>query len=336
MRVTAVVLTYNGRELLDVVMPTLLGQTYDDFAVVVVDDGSSDGTGDHVRARWPDVRLLETPVNRGVAAALNRGLAAAEGEYVALLNNDLELEPDWLERLVGVLERHPEAASATGKLLNFHRRGEIDAAGDLMRWSGAPDQRGHGEPDRGQYDEPQAVFSPCAGAAVYRRSAFADVGPFDEDFVAYLEDIDWGFRAQLAGYSSRYDPRAVAYHVGGATTSREPSKYVALRRRNQILVIAKNYPVAALIRHAPALLLHQGGWIVASVRDHTFRRHLGALASAARALPATLRKRRDVQRRRRVTLAQLDAVISPEVYAGASPLQRLSSIAAATFGRRRD
>jgi GT2 family glycosyltransferase len=335
MRVTAVVLTYNGRELLDVVMPTLLGQTYRDFTVVVVDDASSDGTGDHVLARWPEARLLETPVNRGVAAALNRGLAAAEGEYVALLNNDLELEPDWLERLVGVLDAHPEAASATGKLLNFHRREEIDAAGDLMRWSGAPDQRGHGEVDRGQYDEPQAVFSPCAGAAVYRRSAFADVGTFDEDFVAYLEDIDWGFRAQLAGYSSRYEPGAVAYHVGGATTSRQPDRFVALRRRNQILVVAKNYPVAALIRHAPAIALHQGGWIVASIRTHTLRRHLGALASAGRLLPPTLRKRRDVQRRRRVTLTQLDAVISPEVYDGATPWQRLGSIAGAIVGLRR-
>ncbi len=335
MRVTAVVLTYNGRELLDIVLPTLVGQTYRDFEIVVVDDASSDGTGDHVRARWPEVRLVEIPVNRGVAAALNRGVAAATGDYVALLNNDLELEPDWLERLVGVLDRHPEAASATGKLLNFHRRDRIDAAGDLMRWSGAPDQRGHGEPDRGQYDEPEAVFSPCAGAALYRSSAFADVGPFDEDFVAYLEDIDWGFRAQLAGYSSRYDPGAVAYHVGGATTGRQPERYVALRRRNQILVIAKNYPLAALIRHAPAILLHQGGWIVAGIRDRTLRRHLGALAAAARALPAALRKRREVQRRRRVTVAELDRVISPEVYAGATPGQRLSSIAGEVFGRRR-
>jgi hypothetical protein len=335
MRVTAVVLTYNGRELLDIVLPTLLGQTYRDLMVVVVDDASTDGTIAHVRGRWPSVRLVETPVNRGVAAALNRGLEAAGGsEYVALLNNDLELQPDWLELLVGVLDAHPEAASATGKLLNFHRRDEIDAAGDLMRWSGAPDQRGHGELDRGQYDSPQAVFSPCAGAALYRRRAFDDVGTFDEDFVAYLEDIDWGFRAQLAGYTSRYEPRAVAYHVGGATTSREPARYVALRRRNQILVVVKNYPAAALLRHAPALLLHQGGWIVASIRERTLRRHLGALGCAARALPKMLPKRRAIQRARRVTVAELDAVMSAEVYAGATPAQRLSSIAAAALGRQ--
>lgn len=333
MRVTAVVITYNGRDLLDLVMPTLLGQTYRDFCVVVVDDASTDGTAAHVRARWPSVRLVEGAVNAGVAVALNRGLAAAEGEYVALLNNDLELRPDWLERLVAVLDAHPEAASATGKLLNFHRRGELDAAGDLMRWSGAPDQRGHGEVDRGQFDAPEAVFSPCAGAALYRRSAFSAVGEFDEDFFAYLEDIDWGFRAQLAGYSSRYEPRAVAYHVGGATTGRTPDRFVALRRRNQILVVVKNYPLRALVRHAPAILLHQGGWIVASLRDGTLRRHLGALAAAGRALPATLRKRRVVQRGRRVSLAELDAVISPEVYAGATCRERLASIGAA-LGRR--
>ncbi|HEX3872627.1 MAG TPA: glycosyltransferase family 2 protein, partial [Solirubrobacteraceae bacterium] len=241
-RVTAIVLTYDGRDMLDVVVPSLRAQRYDSFTIVIVDNGSSDGTAEHVRDRWPDVDLIEIPENVGVAAALNRGVAAAPGEYIALLNNDLELEPDWLGELVGALDRHPGAASATGKLLNFHRRDEFDAAGDLMRWSGAPDQRGHGEPDRGQYDEPAAVFSPCAGAALYRRSALTEVGPFDEDFFAYMEDIDWGFRAQLAGYASRYEPAAVAYHVGGATTARDAPRYVALQRRNQILLVIKNYP----------------------------------------------------------------------------------------------
>ncbi|HEY5198079.1 MAG TPA: glycosyltransferase family 2 protein [Solirubrobacteraceae bacterium] len=328
-RVTAVVLTYDGRDLLDILIPSLRAQRYSDMSIVIVDNGSSDGTAGHVNERWPDARLIEIPVNIGVAAALNRGVRAADGEYVALLNNDLELEPDWLGALVGVLDRHPEAASATGKLLNFHRRRELDAAGDLMRWSGAPDQRGHGEPDRGQYDDAVAVFSPCAGAALYRRSSFDAVGLFDEDFFAYMEDIDWGFRAQLAGFASRYEPAAVAYHVGGATTAREPGRYVALQRRNQILLVLKNYPLAALVRHAPAILLHQAGWVASSRRDGVLREHVAALRSAARAVPGTVRKRRPIQRGRRATVAQLTDVMSPEVYAGSTPRERLRSMARA-------
>jgi GT2 family glycosyltransferase len=325
-RVTAVVLTYDGRQLLDIILPSLMSQRYRDFDVLVVDNGSRDGTGAHVRERWPEVRLIEIPDNVGVAAALNRGLRAVSSEYVALLNNDVELEPDWLGELVRVLDEHPEAASATGKLLNFYRRTELDGAGDLMRWSGAASHRGFGEPDSGRYNSPAEVFSPCAGAALYRRRAFEDVGLFDEDFFAYLEDIDWGFRAQLAGYAARYDPAAVAYHIGGATTARASRRYVALLRRNQILVVAKDYPLGALVRHAPKLVIHQGAWIVASARERTLRRHLTALADAVRMLPIILRKRRAIQRGRRVTYRQLDAVMTPEPYAGDTVRQRLGSM----------
>ena len=176
-RVTAIVLSYDGRELLEVIMPSLFAQDYRDFRVLVVDNGSRDGSAALVRERWPQAEVLEIPHNVGVAAALNRGLArAAPSELVALLNNDLELEPGWLGWLVRALEEHPQAGSATGKMLNFERRGELDGAGDLLMWSGAASHRGFGEPDDGGYDEPAWVFSPCAGAALYRRAAFADVG----------------------------------------------------------------------------------------------------------------------------------------------------------------
>src|SRR5436190_24280141 len=214
--VTALVLSYNGRELLDVALPTLLAQTYPDLAVTVIDNGSTDGTGGYVRERWPEVEVLRLESNIGVAAALNRGIEGADGELVALLNNDIELEPPWLARLVDDLKQHPQAASASGKMLRFDQRDVIDAAGDGMRWSGAGFGRGVGELDRGQYDRAEEVFSACAGAALYRRAALYDVGPFDEDFFAYLEDVDWGLRSQLRGFTSRYVPGAVAYHMRGA------------------------------------------------------------------------------------------------------------------------
>ncbi len=336
-RVTAVVLTYDRRDLLDVILPSLERQTLGDLRVVVVDNGSRDDSAAYVRERWAAMEVLALPSNVGVAAALNRGLAAAEGsEHVALLNNDLELEPDYLELLVQTLDRHPEAASATGKMLSFHDRAQFDGAGDQFMWSGAATHRGFGERDTGQYDRPEAVFSPCAGAAVFRRAAFDVVGPFDEDFFAYLEDIDWGLRAQLAGFSARYEPAAVAFHMGGATTQGDRRRYDRLLRRNQLWLIAKNYPAPALVRHAGKLVLHQGGWIVSAAREGALREQLAALVAALRGLPGVMRKRRAVQATRRVSLAELDAVVSPEPYAGDSFARRLRSIGGelATLWRR--
>jgi hypothetical protein len=334
-RVCAVVLSFQGRSLLETMLPTLLAQSYRDLDVVVVDDGSNDGTVEWLSESWPDVRVVANPVNRGVAVSLNRGVEAAGAEYVALLNNDLELDPDWLGELVRALDEHPEAASATGKLLNFQRRGEIDAAGDLMRWSGMSDHRGRAEPDDGRYDEPDAVFSPCAGAALYRRTSFEDVGTFDEDFFAYLEDVDWGFRAQLGGYSARYQPSAIAYHVGGATTMRNPGRFVALQRRNHLLVVLKDYPTGALIRHAPKVLALQAGWLLASARDGILRAHLRGLIEVCRLLPRMLGKRRAIQRGRRVGLAQLDVAMTPEIYATAGLGESLTSLARALLRSQR-
>jgi GT2 family glycosyltransferase len=160
-------------------------------------------------------------------------------------------------------------------------------------------------------------------------AAFTDVGPFDGDFFAYLEDIDWGFRAQLRGWTARYEPAAVVHHVGGATTNRNARFFGMLQRRNQLLLVIKDYPGKALLRHAPKVALHHAGWLVASVRDGVLPDHLKALAQVVRMLPATLRKRRAIQRGRRVPLERLDAVMSPEPYAGDSVAQRLRSMAAA-------
>ncbi len=328
-RVTAVVLTFNGRELLDRMLPTLLAQRYPDFEVVVVDDGSSDGTAAHLHERWPEVRVIENPANLGVAASLNRGVEAADGEYVALLNNDLELDPDWLDALVGTLDRHPGAASATGLLLDFHDRDRIEAAGDLMRWSGMSGHLRDGQSVEQGRGEAAAVFSPCAGAALYRRTALAEVGAFDEDFFAYLEDIDWGFRAQLAGHGARYEPAAVAYHMGGATTGRQLSRFVALQRRNNILVVLKNYPPAALLRHLPKVLAFQVVTLLASARDGILVAHLRGLAQVVGMLPRMLRKRHAIQRTRRASLDELNALMSPELYAGGSSGDRLRAVARA-------
>jgi GT2 family glycosyltransferase len=336
-RITIAVLNYNGRELLDVVVPSVLAlRGAEDARLMVVDNGSGDGSPEHVRARWPALEVLEIPQNIGVAAALNRAIAATETELLALLNNDIELEPDWLEELVGALAVHPGAASASGKLLRFHDRTTIDAAGDLMLWSGAVVNRGHGMRDEGQFEEPQAVFAACAGAALYRREAFDAVGPFDESFFAYLEDVDWGVRAQLAGLESRYVPSAVGYHMGGATTSARKGFYGRLQRRNTLLLIVKDFPSGALLRHGWKIVLNQLLWLVASARDGMLAEQLRAWAEFLGRLPAALRARRVVQSTRVAGTRELSAAIEASLpWRGSRIEHLLFELAPLTASRRR-
>lgn len=311
--VSVVIPSWNGRELLSVVLPSLSAQTLTPLEVIVVDNGSSDGSVEWLRSEWAEVVVLVLAENVGFAAGVNRGIERARGDYVALVNNDVELHPDCLRELVAALERDPGAASAASKMLGYVDRGIIDAAGDTLRWSGIALQRGRGEIDRGQYNSPERVFSACGGAALYRRAAFGEVGLFDEAFFAYLEDVDWGFRAQLAGFGCAYVPEAVAYHMGSASTRREgrpDSFFYALPRRNDIWMVLKNYPGSALARYALVLFANQALGLVVALRDGMAGPHLRALAAAVPGLPRVLRQRRAIQRARRVGRAELEPLIT--------------------------
>lgn len=291
-------------------LPTLAAQHYTDFATLVVDNGSTDDTVAYLQREWPDIRVVALPENLGFAAAVNRGIAATSGEFVALLNNDVELDPDWLGELVTALDSHPNAASATPKLMSYYDHSVLDGAGDELSWSGVSIRRGYRQRDTGQYDAPEEVFSACASAALYRRSALDGIGLFDEDLFAYLEDVDWGFRARLAGYGCRYVPSSRAYHMAGATTDRVDGLGTYLSRRNVIALVLKNYPARSLLRHLPDLTLEQLLGLVLSVHQGVARAQLRAWLDALRQLPTTLRKRRDVQRARVIGHAQLDTMVT--------------------------
>ena len=313
MSVSVVIPTWNGRAMLDLALDSLDRQSLTPLEVIVVDNGSTDGTVEHLRERRPEVEVVALAENAGFAAGVNRGLERARGEYVALVNNDVELHPDCLRELAAALERDAGAASAASKMLRFDDRSVIDATGDTLRWSGVALQRGQGERDTGQYDRPERVFSACAGAALYRRSAFAAVGMFDEAFFAYLEDVDWGFRAQLAGHGCAYVPTAIAYHVGSASTRREGKPdpfFYGLPRRNDVWLVLKNYPAGALLRAAPLLLVNHAGLVYVAIRDGMARAHFAALRAAVAGLPRVLRQRRAIQAARRVGRRELDPLIT--------------------------
>jgi GT2 family glycosyltransferase len=311
-RVSAAVLNFNGRDLLGVILPSLAAQEYRDFETIVVDDCSSDDSVEYLRREWPAVRVVPAgETNVGVSAALNAAVRAAAGELVALLNNDIELHPRWLGELVAALDRHPEAATAAGKLLDYQRRERIDGAGDVFTRAGMAWGRGSGQLDRGQYDRPEEVFAPTAGAGLYRASALADVGPFDESFIAYFEDVDWGLRAQLAGYRSRYVPSAVGYHMGSATTRGDASsRYYELQRRNTLAVLIKDVPARVMLRNAHVIVWAQLLGFGYSARAGMLRAHLRAVRGALRGAPSWLRARRTIMHERRIEAREFDRFVS--------------------------
>jgi GT2 family glycosyltransferase len=297
-RVVAVVTNWNGVHLLDETLAGIEAQGFPDLETLVVDNGSMDGSLEHLAERWPDVHVLKLGENVGFAVAVNRGFEASAGDYVAVLNNDMTLEPGWAGTLANALDRTPAAASAVGKLLVASRPDVLDGAGDVIGWDGYCVRRGRGEADRAQYDEPELVFSACAGAAMYRRAAFESVGPFDERFFIYVEDADWGFRAQLAGHDCLYEPEAVAHHVGGATTGGMSGLELYLFHRNTVSMMVKDFPLAALAMHSPWAVGRRLASLAKATRAGQGRIVLRAWRDALRDLPASIRLRRPIQRNR--------------------------------------
>jgi GT2 family glycosyltransferase len=325
--VSVVIPNWNGVELLkSISLPSLAVQTFSDFSITVVDNGSIDESAAYLRSAWPDISVIEVSENSGFAAAVNRGITSTDAEFVALMNNDIELEAKWLEEMVSAARQFPAAGSLACRILDFDDRTLITTVGDCISTAGSIFWRGWRERDIGQYNTLEPVFSACAGAALYRREAFGTVGLFDETFFAYLEDVDWGFRAQLAGFPCWYVPSAVAYHVGGATSSKVSGMRAALLARNAYWLVLKNFPSGVAARHAPALAFVLARRFYRAFRDGHRKRTGDALLRAACMTPAMARKRRQIQSTRRIGDEQLVSILANDVSLGSRKLERLQSL----------
>lgn len=334
-RVTVVVPNWNTKRFLGPCLTSLRRQTFRDFETVLVDSGSTDDSVDFTERNFPEVRTIPLGENRGFTGAVNAGIRASDSELVVLLNNDTEQDPGWLEALVRAADGEPEAGSFASKMLDFAERGVLDGAGDALRLSGLPYRLGHGERDRGQFDRPAFVFGACAAAALYRRGMLGEIGLFDEDFFAYCEDGDLSFRAQLAGYRCRYVPDAVVYHVGGASTGGKRSATATmLGTRNSLWLLTKNLPLSLIPHVLPFFVLGQLARLLTAAATGTLRAHLEGLAGAWRGLPATLKKRREIQAARRLPDAELRRLLrESSLAATASLARRLRDAALAKAGR---
>ena len=297
--VGVVITTYNqGLEYLPVLLRSLAEQTYEGHEVTVVADGGDPEVVAYLEREWPAVEVIGTPEPRGFAGVAELGVRSSGGRYIAMLNDDVELEPRWLELLVEELERDPRLGFATGKTLLYHERELINETKQDLYTCGRFVPCGLLERDEGQWDTALPATVVSGSTALYRREAVETAGGFDEDYFLYCEDGDLCLRMVLAGYRGRYVPEARAYHAWAATTGRESDSARFYVIRNSLTTLLKDFPLPLLIGSLPKIVLSQGH-ILSVARDDGYD---GAVKRAWRSflkeIPSTLRKRRRVMRAR--------------------------------------
>ena len=256
MKTTVIIPNYNGKEYLRQCLFSLSMCRPADFHILVVDNGSTDGSVEVLKEEFPQVEAVFLTENTGFAPAVNRGLERTKTPYGLLLNNDTTVEPDFVQKMEEAMEIHKDAFSVSAKMLMMQDKSLIDGAGDLYCALGWAFALGKGKKADENYTKPSRIFSSCGGAVIYRMELFKEVGLFDENHFAYLEDVDVGYRARIAGYSNWYEPSAVVYHAGsGFSGSRYNEFKVNLSSRNSIYLVLKNMPLLQLIINLPFLLL---------------------------------------------------------------------------------
>jgi GT2 family glycosyltransferase len=308
---SVVIPNWNGAHHLPVCLDALRRQTYPHLELIVVDNGSTDGSLALLARDYAEVRVLRLGRNLGLTGGNNAGFRAAQGEVLVSLNNDTEAEDRFVEALVTPLLEHPEAGMAAAKMLLFDRRDTIHSAGDGYGVDGIPFNRGVWERDEGQYDEPRWIFGGCGGAVAYRRQMLDQVGLFDESFFMYCEDVDLNWRAQLAGWGCWYAPDAVVYHKLSATGGGPIASYYT--GRNTLWVLAKDVPGELLRRYGGRMLRAQAGIALdalQAVRGEAARARLrGQLAGLAGWPRVWRRARPAVQAGRKAPLEQIEALL---------------------------
>ena len=240
--ISVVVVNWNRRDLLRLCLDSLRRQTLPPLEVIVVDNGSTDGSLELFSTEYPQARLIRNQENRGFCAANNQGIAIAQGDLIALLNNDAEADPHWLSALAAVFQNQPDVGMAASKILVHSDPGRIDKAGHLIFLDGQNRGRGTGQLDQGQFDRVEEVIWPDGCAAMYRREMLDRIGGFDEDFFAYADDAELGLRARIAGWGCLYAPDARVFHHRGTTLGLQSTRRLQLIERNRILLATKLFP----------------------------------------------------------------------------------------------
>ncbi len=312
--ISVVIPNYNGAPFISACLASLLQQTYNKYELFVVDNASQDASLEVIERVAPQACVLQQNHNLGFAGGVNAGIRRARGDWIAILNNDTEVAPDWLEQCANAIAEHPEAAFLACRILDFTRREHIYSAGDCFLRAGIGYRRGQERRDCETYQRDSEIFSACGCAAVFRRSVLVEAGGYDENFFAYFEDVDLGLRLCATGHRGRYISGAVVYHRGGSTSGGEFSQIaVRLRTRNSLLLLLKNLPGEALWRWSPMILAAQISWLARVVMHWRLASYLRGLVSVFPMVPAMFEARRNMRRLGRQASRRLqDAVLEAE------------------------
>lgn len=299
--ISVIIPNWNGKKFLKTCLDSLRKQTYQDIEIILVDNGSKDGSVLFTKENFPEVRILQFKENRGFSVAVNAGIRISKGEYIALLNNDTETDPNWLYELKKALDTHQEVGLCASKLLFWDRRNVINSAGDSVSVSGYASNIGFNQLDCERYNQERKIFGACAAAAIYRKEMLNQIGLFDEDYFSYYEDVDLDLRAQLRGYQCLYVPKAIVFHRTSGTTKRGSDLVIFHTERNVLFNLIKDIPLFFLLRF-PFKIAHQSFYKLLLC---FFRGQLpiwvDAKISAIPDLFKMFKKRREIQRNRTVS-----------------------------------
>lgn len=252
--VTVIIPNLNGKEYIEACLDSLGRQDVGPVPMVIVDNGSTDGSPELIKEKYPGVHLIKLDKNYGFCRGVNEGIRASHTKYVLLMNNDMTVEKDFVRHLVEAVEKDEKIFSCQARMLQMDQPEKIDSAGDFYCALGWALSRGKGC-DARLFQSPGKIFSACAGAAIYRRSILDEIGYFDERHFAYLEDVDIGYRARIAGYKNLYEPKAVVYHKGSAASGSRYNKFkVSHSARNNVYLIYKNMALWQILINLPFLL----------------------------------------------------------------------------------
>jgi len=265
--VTVVILNWNGKKWLETFLPYLIKTTYHAHKVLLVDNGSEDDSLTYVKDNFPQIEILALGQNYGFADGNNRAIPHIDTSYVALLNSDVEVTPGWLEPLVDALSKSANVAAVQPKICAYHQKTSFEyagAAGGFLDWLGYPFCRGRVfdtlEPDKGQYDKPIEVFWATGACCLIRKTVIDEIGLFDPDFFAHMEEIDFCWRAQNFGYTIACRPDSIVYHVGGGTLPQGNPRKTYLNVRNNLAMLYKNLPQDKVLTYMGLRMLLDYVW----------------------------------------------------------------------------
>jgi len=318
-QVSIIVVNWNGRDLLAECLQALETQSFRNYEIILVDNGSRDGSVPWLREHYGHrLHIIPLPHNTGFGAGNNVGILASRGDWLALINNDVVLDRDWLAQMVACAQSHPQAGMVGGKVLNYYQPEIIDNLGHLIYPDGLNRGRQRLEKDLGQNEKVEEILFPSACAALYRKTMLFESGLFDEAFFAYGDDTEIGLKGRFLGYSALYCPRAVAYHKYSRTTGAYSPTKAFLVERNRLWVLIKFFPLLEILAspwytgkryllQAWAAYTRQGaaGRLAEAAGFSTLIKvTLQAYLAAARGLPQMLKKRREINRTRQVSPRQ--------------------------------